>query len=57
MADVGTARYDLTYMLWPRDGGYDGVVEYATSLYNVATVESLVTVFCNVWSRSSVIPR
>jgi amino acid adenylation domain-containing protein len=48
MADVGTARYDLTYMLWPRDGGFDGVVEYATGLFDVSTVESFVAVFCKV---------
>ena len=48
MADVGTARYDLTYMLWPRDGGFDGVVEYATGLFDASTVESFVAVFCKV---------
>ena len=39
MADTGTARYDLTFMLWPGDGGLDGVIEYSTALFDAATVE------------------
>ncbi len=39
MADTGTARYDLTFMLWPEDGGLAGVVEYSTALFDPDTVE------------------
>ncbi|MER6781386.1 MULTISPECIES: amino acid adenylation domain-containing protein [unclassified Streptomyces] len=42
--DTGTAKFDLAVDLSPRaDGGFDGLVEYSTELFDPATVERIAT--------------
>ncbi|MGW1013606.1 amino acid adenylation domain-containing protein [Streptomyces termitum] len=42
--DTGTAKFDLAVDLAPRaDGGFDGLVEYSTELFDPATAERIAT--------------
>ena len=39
--DTGTTKFDLTFVLWPSDGGLAGGIEYAADLFDAATVERM----------------
>ncbi|HEU4453749.1 MAG TPA: amino acid adenylation domain-containing protein, partial [Longimicrobium sp.] len=39
--DTGTTKFDLTFAIWPSDGGLAGGIEYAADLFDAATVERM----------------
>ncbi|HEX2202014.1 MAG TPA: non-ribosomal peptide synthase/polyketide synthase [Longimicrobium sp.] len=55
--DVGTARFDLTLVLTEDEGELRGVVEYATDLFDRATMERLVGHFRAVLEQAAAAPE
>lgn len=47
----GKSPFDLTLLLWERDGGYQGWIEHATELFDTASIEAFAKRMVAVLSR------
>ncbi|MCP4654106.1 MAG: amino acid adenylation domain-containing protein, partial [bacterium] len=55
--DTGTAKFDLTVMVWPQAGRLVGSIEYATALYDASTVVRLGRHFENLLTAVTARPE
>ena len=39
--EIGTARFDMEWLFWEREEGITGAIDYATDLFDAATVERM----------------
>ncbi len=55
--DNGTAKYELAFLLWEEGNRLRGEVEYATSLFETATIDGMIDAFCTLLASAAADPE